>query len=346
MDHLADALGVNPMRIDSIRRDPGWHDLLALLELVWLIRRKRPHIVHTHAAKAGTLGRIATLLAARGRGTRPVLVHTFHGHSLTGYFSPRTAGFYRGVERRLARRTDRLIAVSEQIRNDLVGLGVAPATRFTVLPLGFEFAPFQLNAAERAQARARVREELSIAKDATVVTLVARLVPIKRVDRFLAAARTLTDLSSAHFLIVGDGELRDVLHRSADAKALTGRLTWAGFRNDIPEIYYASDIAALCSDNEGTPVSLIEASAADLPTVSTRVGGAAGVVLDGVTGVLTERDDAHALASAIRRLAVDEALRARMGRAGREHALSSFSLDRLIADMDQLYRELLSRPAA
>lgn len=341
MDYLADALGVNPIRIDSLRRDPGWHDLPALLELVRLIRRERPHIVHTHSAKAGTLGRIATLLAARGRGPRPVLVHTFHGHSLTGYFSPRVAGFYRGVERQLARRTDRLIAISQEIRDDLVELGVAPAMRFAVVPLGFELAPFQLSGAARAQARARVREELSIPKEATVVTLVARLVPIKRVDRFLRAVEILLELEGIRFLIVGDGELRDELRASPAACHAGDRIVWAGFRRDIPEVCFASDVIVLCSDNEGTPVSLIEAGAAGLPTVSTRVGGVAKVVLDGETGCLVPCDDGQELAATIRALIQNPALRERMGRAARAYARDSFSLERLIRDLDSLYRSLL-----
>lgn len=340
MHHLADQLGVRPLVIPSLRRDPGLHDLAALCSLTRAVRRQRPALVHTHAAKAGTLGRLATMLGSVGR-RRPVVVHTYHGHSLTGYFSPRVAEVYRQIERFLARRTDRLIAVSEEVRDDLVALGVAARERFEVVPLGFELSPFAVDGPAREDARGRLRAELGIPPDVSVVTLIARLVPIKRVDRFLRAARMLVDVPGVHFLIVGDGELRDQLHSSPEAQALGGHLTWTGFRRDIPQVCFASDVVVLCSDNEGTPVSLIEAAAAGLPTVSTRVGGAAKVILDGQTGILAAGNDDAAFSAAIRALLVDPELRARMGAAARAHALRTFSIDRLLTDLDRLYRSLL-----
>lgn len=344
MHHLADQLGVRPLLIGALRRDPGLHDLVALLGLVRVIRRERPQLVHTHAAKGGTLGRLATLAASLGR-DRPVLVHTYHGHSLAGYFSPRVTEIYRRIERVLARRTDRLIAVSEEVRNELVALGVAERERFEVVPLGFELSRFAVDGRTRDEARQGLRAELGIPLDAVVVTLVARLVPIKRVDRFLRAAQMLLDVPDVHFLVVGDGELRDQLLGSPEARALAGRITWTGFRRDIPRVCFASDMMVLCSDNEGTPVSLIEAAAAGLPTVSTRVGGAAAVILDGETGALASGDDDAAFAAAIRGLLVDPTLRARMGAAARAHALRTFSFERLLTDLDRLYRGLLAEAA-
>jgi glycosyltransferase involved in cell wall biosynthesis len=152
----------------------------------------------------------------------------------------------------------------------------------------------------------------------------------------------LDDAHDVRFLIVGDGELRDTLHASPEATALSDRLIWAGFRRDIPEVCFASDLVVLCSDNEGTPVSLIEASAAGVPVVSTRVGGAAKVIVDGETGLLVDVEDEAALASAVRRLAGDAELRRRMGAAARAHATSTFSLERLVDDIDGLYRRLLA----
>jgi glycosyltransferase involved in cell wall biosynthesis len=342
MHHLADELGVTPVVIDELRRDPSLHDLAALLALIRVIRRARPALVHTHAAKAGTLGRVAAIIASVGR-RRPVLVHTYHGHSLSGYFSPRVTEVYRRIERFLARRTDRLIAVSEEVRDDLVALGVATRERFEVVPLGFELARFTVEGPVREQAGRALRAELDVPADVPVVTLVARLAPIKRVDRFLGAARRLLDVPDVRFLIVGDGELHDELRRSPDASALEGRLTWTGFRRDIPAVCFASDVVVLCSDNEGTPVSLIEAAAAGVPTVSARVGGAATVVLDGETGILSADNGEEALSAAIRSLLEDPQLRARMGAAARVHALSAFSIDRLITDLDGLYRRLLAQ---
>ncbi len=342
MDDLAAQLEVRPVFIPTLQRDPGRHDLHALRALVAIMRRERPHVVHTHAAKAGTLGRVAALLAAAGRRRRPVMVHTFHGHSLSGYFAPRTAALYRMIERVLARFTDRLIAVSQEVRDELVGLGVAPAQKFEVVPLGLDLAPFALDGDARRAARARCRAELGIDSGATLVTLIARLAAIKRVDRFLSACLELRDLEHVRFVVVGDGQLRDELQSSPEARALAGRLVWAGFRRDIPEVCVASDIVVLTSDREGTPVSLIEASAAAVPTVSTAVGGAATVIRSGETGILVEREDGAALVRALRQLIADPELRARMGAAAREHALSTFGLDRLTLDIDRIYRELLA----
>jgi glycosyltransferase involved in cell wall biosynthesis len=341
MDYLADRLDVQPLLVTMLRRDPGWHDVAALLSLTRIMRRCRPQIVHTHAAKAGTLGRLAALASSRRR-RRAILVHTYHGHSLSGYFSPAKTTLYRSFERVLARRTDRLIAVSEQVRDELVGLGVADPERFEVIALGFDLSPFTVTGDERAAARRALREELGIPMDATVVTLVARLVPIKRVDRFLRAAAMLMRSSDVRFLVVGDGELHDALASSSEAKALGDRLTWAGFRLDVPQVCFASDVVVLCSDNEGTPVSLIEAAAAGLPTVSTRVGGAAKVVLDGHTGILVGCDDGRQLGEAVAGLVADQSLRVRMGAAARDHALQAFSLGRLVREHDDLYRRLLA----
>src|SRR4051812_7776447 len=206
MDDLAQRFGVEPTLVASMRRDPGPGDARALAELVRIARRDRPALVHTHAAKGGTLGRVAVMLAFPRR--RPVVVHTFHGHSLTGYFSSRTARLYTRIERFLARRTDVLIAVSEEVRNDLVALGVAPREQFQVVRLGLDLTAFA-DDADRATRRAALREYWGVGAEERVVTLVARLVPIKRVDRFLETAALLGDRSGVRFVIVGDGELRD-----------------------------------------------------------------------------------------------------------------------------------------
>ncbi len=344
MDGLAEKLDVRPLYVPSLRRNPGWHDVRALAALVGIVARERPRIVHTHAAKAGTLGRVAAILAP-GRSER-VLVHTFHGHSLSGYFSSPTARVYLTIERFLARRTDRLIAVSEEVRDDLVALGVAPAERFEVIRLGFDLAPFTVGEPERSRRGAAVRAELGIPEDARLVTLIARLVPIKRVDRFLRVARRLADREDVRFLIVGDGELRDEVRAGEDARALGERVTWAGFRGDMPDVCFASDVVVLTSDNEGTPVSLIEALAAATPVVSTNVGGVASVVRDGQTGLLADRDDDEGLADAIERLLDDAQTAEQLAAEGQRHALRTFDQQRLVDDLDGLYRRLLAEDRA
>lgn len=339
MDYLAAERGIVPTLVPRMRRDPGVGDVVALLQLVSLLRRDRPAIVHTHAAKGGTLGRVAAVIAYPRRSTRPAVIHTYHGHSLTGYFSGRTAGFYRLVERLLAPVSDCLVAVSDEVRDDLIELNVATPEKFTVVPLGFDLSPFMADE-NRASRRACLREIWNTDADELVVSLVARLVPIKRVDRFLAAALRVSSDRPVRFVIVGDGELREQLESSDDAKALGDRLVWAGFRRDIPDVCYASDLVVLTSDNEGTPVSLIEAQAAAVAVVATDVGGVRSVVLDGRTGLLAAPDDVDALATAISALLADRQRRDRMSAAGREHASAHYTLARLAADHARLYDEL------
>ncbi len=340
MDYLAQQLGVQPTLIPTMRREPGLRDLRALARLVAIMRRDRPQIVHTHAAKGGTLGRVALLLAFPLRSRRPVVVHTYHGHSLTGDFDSRTARVYRMIEQILARFTDKLIAVSPEVRDDLVALGVAPARKFVVVPLGFDLSPFT-DDREREQRRAELRRQWGIGDDEQVVTLVARLVPIKRVDRFLEVARLLADRPGIRFVIVGDGELGDELRASPAARALGGALIWAGFRRDMPDVCYASDVVMLVSDNEGTPVSLIEAQAAAVPVVATDVGGVRSAVLDGQTGSLSGVDDTDGLAAAVAGLLDAPALAESTGIQGRHHVNQSYGIQRLVNDLDKLYISLL-----
>ncbi len=340
MDFLADQLGVSPTLIKSIRRDPGPGDFEALWRLARILRRDRPQIVHTHAAKAGTLGRLATLLAFPLASRRPVLIHTFHGHSLTGYFDSATARMFLEIERWLARRTDALVAVSKEVRDDLIGLGVAEPERFTVIGLGFDLARFTDDRG-RGRRRAIVREQWGVAADAEVVTLIARLVPIKRVDRFLQIALALAERPRARFVVVGDGELRESLAGSQAARALGDKLVWAGFRRDMPDVCFASDVVALTSDNEGTPVSLIEAQAAAVPVVGTDVGGVRSAVRDGHTGFVVPVEQEAAFTRAVAAVLDDPALAQRLSQAGRAYSSSSFSVGRLVDDLDRLYRSSL-----
>jgi glycosyltransferase involved in cell wall biosynthesis len=335
MDHLAAELGVRPIRIRAMRRDVGWRDIPALYLLWRHLRRFRPHVIHTEAAKAGTLGRISALLVSRR--ARPVVVHTFHGHSLEGYFSARRARLFLAIERFLAHRSDLLIAVSPEVRADLVRLGVAAADRITVLPLGLDLTAFTVSDQQRRTRRAAKRAQWGVGDEVPVVTLIARLVPIKRVDRFLWIASLLAaDDARTRFVVVGGGELQADLMSSDPARALGSRIVWTGFDREMPDVCFASDVVVLTSDNEGTPVSLIEAQAAGVPVVGTRVGGMATAVRDGTSGYLVEADDVRAFADA-----VTAALRRRdeLGAAGRVNVLSRFGVDRLAGDLARLYHE-------
>jgi glycosyltransferase involved in cell wall biosynthesis len=338
MDHLAHELGVRPLKIAAMRRELGWRDAIAFVGVVRALRRFRPDVVHTHAAKAGTLGRLAALVPGRGRPR--VIVHTFHGHSLSGYFSSPKARMFLAIERFLARRTTRLIAVSEEVRDDLVALGVARAEDVEVVRLGFDLSRFGVDEATRARRRAELRAALGIPAQARVVTLIARLVPIKRVDRFLSIAERLAHEPDVWFLVAGDGELREELQAIPLSDGLASRIVWAGFQRDIPAVCFASDVVMLTSDNEGTPVSLIEAQAAGVPVVSTRVGGAATVVGDR-PGALVAPDDVAGLAASVQALLDDLSTARQSARAGAERVVAGFSLDGLVSSLDALYRREL-----
>jgi glycosyltransferase involved in cell wall biosynthesis len=295
---------------------------------VRIIRRFRPAIVHTHTAKAGFLGRTAALLAVR---PRPKIVHTYHGHVLSGYFGPALTAAYRTLERACARFSDVLIGVSQSTVDELVGFGIAPRERFRVVPLGLELAPF---AALPEPDRAESGE--------VVATVVGRLVPIKRVELALeAVARARADGSAVRLEVVGDGELRAELEQRARALGLGDAVHFAGFRPDMPAVVSETDIALLTSDNEGTPVALIEAGAGGRPAVATDVGGVASVV-GPETGRLCPPGDVACLAARLGELAADASLRRRLGLAARAHVLARFDAERLVGDIDRLYRELLA----
>jgi glycosyltransferase involved in cell wall biosynthesis len=322
--------------IPELRREiQGWSDLKALFRLIVLMREFRPHIVHTHTAKAGTLGRLAARLVRI-----PIVVHTYHGHVLHSYFSPIKTKLFLSIERRLARWTDRLLTVSEQVRSDLLTSGVGRPECFTVMPLGLDLDP--LLTCENL--RGQLRTEIGIPAEAPLVGIVARLVPIKRHEWFLeAAAQVVQEFPTCQFLLVGDGERHQELRALVGQFHLDGQVHFLGWRYDLARIYADLDVAALTSANEGLPVSLIEAMAAGRPVVSTRVGGVPDLVEDGKTGLLVPPDEPTALAEAICTLLSDPQRGQMMGQAGRARVHPSFSAARLLDDMDQLYTELVAQ---
>jgi glycosyltransferase involved in cell wall biosynthesis len=329
---LADHYGARLALLPSLgpQIDPR-ADLRSLRALGGLVRRFSPHIVHTHTAKAGALGRSAAVAASQ-RGARPLIVHTYHGHVLEGYFGPLVTGGYRAVERRLARYTDRLVGVSQATVDDLVRLGIAPRERFSVIPLGLDLD--RLLALDPA---ARGTED----RDA-VALYAGRLVPIKRVDLLIRAlARARAAGARLRLVVLGDGELRASLERLATELGIAPHVSFLGYREDVTPYVAEADMAVLASANEGTPVALIEAGAGALPLVATRVGGVGDVVTPD-TGRLVESGDESALAAAMAALAADGALRLRLGTAAREHVRGRFGAARLLDDVDRLYSELLA----
>lgn len=282
----------------------------------------RPHIVHTHTAKAGVLGRAAARAASV-----PALVHTFHGHLLHGYFSPPVTRAVVAAERTLARQTTRLVSVGAQVRDELLAAGIGRPDQYFVVPPGIALPP--------PPARAEARQALALPLDVPVLVFVARLTAIKRPERFVEIARRLAEEHpDAVFAVVGEGELLPSLKRKAGPN-----VRFLGWRSDIETVYAASDLVVLTSDNEGMPVSLIEAAMCGVPAVASRVGSVAEVVLDGQTGWLCPPD-----LDALTR-AVDAALRNPTGRwaaaeAARVHAATSFGRSRLVADTERLYEQV------
>jgi glycosyltransferase involved in cell wall biosynthesis len=298
------------------------------------MRQMRPQIVHTHTAKAGTLGRLAARLAGV-----PVVIHTYHGHVFQGYFSPVRTRFFLTIERVLARWTDRLLTVSNAVRQDLLMRRIGSPERLQVVPLGLDLDPFL----RCEELRGQLRAELAVG-DALLVGIVARLVPIKRHADFLkAAAAVASELSSCRFLVVGDGELRSGLEARVQALGLDSRVHFLGWRGDLPRVYADLDLVVLTSANEGLPVSLIEAMASARPVVATRVGGVPDLVEHGAAGLLVPPGNPRALAEAMVTLLADPERRREMGQAGRKRVHPAFSAARLLADIDSVYTELLRK---
>jgi glycosyltransferase involved in cell wall biosynthesis len=339
MAFVANGLDVDVVRIDQLGREISpLRDLVATLRLARLIRRERPDILHTHTAKAGTVGRVAALLA--GRRAPPIVVHTFHGHVLRGYFGPLRSRLFRLLERWLAARTTALIAVSPQVRDDLVSLGVATPERFAVIRLGIEL---DQRVAGGQNGRLESRRYLGIPTDRFAVGWIGRMTAVKRTDDVLVAFKRLRDDGvDAVLCMVGDGPDREQLERRAHELGVVRDTLFLGYQEDVAPFYAAFDALVLPSSNEGTPVSAIEALAAGRPVVATRVGGVPDVVQEGEDGFLVEPGATDELADRLAQLARDPALRERMGRVGRERVLPRYAVERLVDDVDRLYRSLLS----
>jgi len=315
------------MRIPTLGRSVRFSDdLRAFIAIRRAIRDFQPDIVHTHTAKAGLLGRLA---AATSR--VPVRVHTYHGHLLHGYFSRFVSRTLVVVERLLARGTTALVAVGERVRDDLVAAGIGNYDQYTVIPPGVARA----TTSDRESARAR----LGLPSDVPVVLFVGRLTAIKRPDRLIDAMSLVLDHRPDVVLgLVGEGDLLEKTRLRAEPLGSAVRLL--GWQPDIGDLYMASDCVVLTSDSEGMPVTLIEAAMAGVPAVTTDVGSAGEVVLDGVTGLVVA-PEAAAVADGLLRL-LDPDLRDQMGAAALARADAEFSVERLIADHAALYDRLMS----
>src|SRR5262249_1219167 len=285
MAFVADARDVEIVRIDELGREISpLRDLVATLRLARLIRRERPDILHTHTAKAGTVGRVAALLA--GRHAPPIVVHTFHRHLLPGHLGPLRPRLLLLLEAGVAGHRPALIAVGPQVRDDLVALGVAPAERFVVIRLGIELDE---RVAGEQNGRAESRRYLGIEPERFAVGWIGRLTAGKRTDDILVAFKRLREEGGdAVLCLVGDGPDRPHLEHRAHELGVIRDTLFLGYQEEVAPFYAAFDALVLPSSNEGTPVSAIEALAAGRPVVATRVGGVPDVVQEGEDGFLVE----------------------------------------------------------
>ena len=293
-------------------------------------------------AKAGLLGRLAATAynVARGSAPRARIVHTYHGHVLEGYFSPMMTRIFITMERGLARLSDAIIAISPAIRDELLRLyRIGRDAQYRVVPLGFDLTPF---AAVDDAARIEARRVLGIEKDVPVIATVGRLTAIKQHQLLLEiAAGVVKDYPTLVVLLAGDGEERVPLEARCRALGIGANVRFLGWRRDLATIYGATDVFVLTSRNEGTPVALIEAMASGVPGVSTNVGGVKDVIDSDEVGRLAPFGDAAALAAHVSALLSDPARRRAIGKEARARVLARFQIDRLVADIAQVYRGLL-----
>jgi glycosyltransferase involved in cell wall biosynthesis len=338
MAFLAERLGIPVLTVPELQREVSpIDDARSVRRMRDIIRELRPHILHTHTAKAGAIARAAALVSGEAR--PPILVHTFHGHVLKGYFDPVRTVFFKEVERSLARVTDALVAVSPEVRDELVAAGIAPREKFAVIRLGI---PLEERLGD-ATADLDYRQLYGIPEQAFVVGWVGRMTDVKDTDAVLeiVGAARAKGLDAA-LVMVGDGPDRERLEQLAHDLGIARSTFFVGYQPEVAGYYELFDAFLLPSVNEGTPVSAIEALASGTPVVATRVGGVPDVVRDGEDGFLFEPGDTDAAAERLARLASDPALGATLGESGRERVLERYSVARLVDDVDRLYRSLLA----
>ena len=334
MSYYAASKGIEPLSVASLGRDVAMlSDLGSLLSLYRLMRQQRPHVVHTHTAKAGFVGRLAAWLAGV-----PVVVHTFHGHAFHSYFGSLATHIILMMEKLAARMSDTIITLSPALKNELMSLGIATSEKIRVVSLGLELQRF----ATAENEHGRFRRELDLPEDVPLVGIVGRLVPVKNHALFIRCAALVKEtLPEAHFVVVGDGELRGELETMSAEYGLAEAMVFTGWLKDLPVIFADLNALAITSHNEGTPVSVLESMAAGVAVVATAVGGVSDVLGEGRYGKLVPPGDVNALAAALIEV-LGGTDQGRLEEA-RSHALSNYDSNRMVADMRGLYLELLQK---
>lgn len=346
-EFIVSSLHLQPVYVQGMYRELNpLRDLPALLRLQQIIRQFRPHIVHTHAAKAGALGRMAAWLCQV-----PVVVHTFHGHVFHSYFSESKSRMFVRMERFLAARSHAIVAISPLLKRELVEeYNICREDKVEVIPLGLDLDRFTRN---QDTLRQRFRQQYRLSDDDLVVSIVGRLVPVKNHQLFFQALALVQQQIARPIraFVVGDGELRQPLEDFAREQGLSLGLpeafphqtsvTFTSWVQDVERVYAGSDVVALTSLNEGTPVSIIEAQAAGKAVVATRTGGIADLIVHGVNGLLADRCDAESFARELLHVLSDASLRQALGREAAKEARQRHDYHSMVEQMGSLYRRLL-----
>ena len=337
MNYLASENGIEPLSVPELRRELNLlNDIISFYKIYKFIKREKPNIVHTHTAKAGTIGRLAAKLAGTS-----LIVHTFHGHIFHGYFSPLKTKFFLLIERMLANITDKIIVISEKQKSEIKRyLHLDSENKLALIPLGFNLVEFLED--DKADT---VRTELNIPREALVIGIVGRLTAVKNHKMFLAVAKEIKKIPEkiVKFVIVGDGELKDELVLLSKELGIQRDVIFTGWKKELASLYRAIDIIGLTSLNEGTPVSLIEALASARPVVATDVGGVRDVVEDGKSGFIVPANDIGAFSEAVISLLNDKDKRERFGLYGRGAVKDKHSRNKLIKAIENLYDKELGR---
>ena len=328
---------VKPLYLPSLGREISLrNDLETLRRLTRLMRRHRPHVVHTHLAKAGFFGRIAARYTRR-----PCIIHTYHGHIFSGYdeFSKPKMELYRRMDQIAARCSDRIVTLTESQAIELQSKGIGKPEQYRVVPLGLELEPFL----DFPNCRADLRQEMGLPLDTPLIGHISRLVPVKSVQYFIQAAEIVRRTHpNAVFLVIGDGPSRPELEKiAADKGLLSDGVRFLGFRADLPRLCHGLDAVALTSLQEGTPVAIIEALTAGRPVVATDVGGVATIVRHRETGWLSPPRDAAHIALGINTILNEPETAAQWGRHGRAVVYPKNDVSRLLGDIEELYLDVL-----
>jgi glycosyltransferase involved in cell wall biosynthesis len=337
-DYIIQKSGLDPVIISSMKRSINpLNDYESYRQIRKLIQDFKPDIVHTHAAKAGAIGRLAAFSCKV-----PYTVHTFHGHVFHSYFGRAKTGVFKMIERELGKRTSAIIAISEKQKAELSGIHrIAPPEKIKVIPLGFDLDRFQEN---MDQKRASFRKQYLLGQDEVAIGIIGRLVPVKNHALFLNAIHFAAQSGSGKIraFIIGDGEEIQKLRSLANDLNIGQLVTFTSWIKEVDWALAGLDIVCLTSYNEGTPVSLIEAQAANKPIVSTNVGGIENSVIPNKTALLADINDANAYNSLLLKLIESPHLRHSLGSAGWEQVKEKFHFKRLVSDTRNLYYSLLN----